>query len=120
MNNRKTAIEGENAACEYLEKQGYEIIGRNYSCPVGEIDVIAKDKGVVVFVEVKSRNGTDFGVPEESVDIRKRKKIILTARYWAGAHGRECAKGFRFDVISVLRGKVRHIVNAFDASGKAW
>lgn len=120
MNNRKTAVEGENAACEYLKKLGYGILERNYSCRVGEIDVIAVDKGVVVFVEVKSRTGTDFGLPEESVDLRKRKKIILTARYWAGAHGRECAKGMRFDVISVLRGEVRHTVNAFDASGRAW
>lgn len=120
MNNRKTAIEGENAACEYLKKHGYEILARNYSCPLGEIDVIAGKDGVTVFVEVRSRNGTDFGLPEESVDLRKRKKIIMTARYWAGAHGRGIPGDQRFDVISVLRGEVRHIENAFDASGRAW
>lgn len=119
MNNRKTATEGENAACGYLKKQGYVILERNYSCPVGEIDVIAKDGDIVVFVEVKSRNGTDFGLPEDSVDIRKRRKIIFTARYWMSAHTRECGKGCRFDVIAVLRGEVRHTVNAFDASGRA-
>ncbi len=120
MNTRKTAIEGENAACEYLKKQGYEIVERNYSCPIGEIDVIARDRdGVVVFVEVKTRNGTEYGLPEDSVGYAKRRKIILTAQYWAGAHGRECKKGFRFDVISVLRGEPRHTVNAFDAYGRS-
>ncbi len=118
MNNRETAIKGENAACEYLKKRGYAILERNYSCPVGEIDVIAKDGDTVVFVEVKSRINTDFGFPEDSVDMRKRRKIILTARYWASAHTRECRKGCRFDVVAVLRGEVRHTVNAFDASGR--
>lgn len=119
MNNRKTATEGENAACEYLKKLGYKIIARNYSCPLGEIDVIACDNGVTVFVEVKARNGTDFGLPEESVGYAKRRKILAAARYWLGAHVKESAKGCRFDVIAVLRGEVRHTVNAFDASGRA-
>lgn len=119
MNNRKTATEGENAACEYLKGIGYAVIERNYSCPLGEIDVIAKDGDVIVFVEVKSRNTAQFGLPEESVDGRKKKKIILTARYWMSAHTRESHSGCRFDVISVLRGEVRHLINAFDASGRA-
>lgn len=119
MNNRKTAIEGENAACEYLKKKGYVVLERNYSCPVGELDIIAKDGDTVVFVEVKSRTGTQFGQPEDSVGLQKRRKIILTARYWASAHTRDCAKGCRFDVVAVLRGEIRHTVNAFDGSGRA-
>lgn len=118
MNNRKTAIEGENAACEYLKSIGYEIIERNYSCPAGEIDVIAKDGRTVVFVEVKSRSGTDFGFPEESVGPQKRRRILLTAKYWTAAHRAECRHGCRFDVIAVLRGEPRHIIDAFDASGR--
>ena len=118
MNNRKTATEGENAACKYLESIGYRIVERNYRCPTGEIDVIADDDGVVVFVEVKARSSTEYGVPEESVGFEKRRRIILTARYWMSAHARECKKGCRFDVISVLRGEIRHIKAAFDASGR--
>lgn len=119
MNTRKTAIEGENAACEYLKKQGYKIVERNYSCPAGEIDVIAKDRDAVVFIEVKTRNGTDFGQPEESVTVQKRRKILLTARYWISAHARDLKGGCRFDVIAVLRGEIRHIKNAFDGTGRA-
>lgn len=119
MNNRQTAIDGENVACEYLKKLGYEIIERNFSCPQGEIDIIAKDGKTVVFVEVRSRNGTQFGLPEESVDFVKRRKIVRTAKYWISAHGRESGYGCRFDVIAVLRGVPRHTPNAFDASGRA-
>lgn len=115
MNTRKTAVEGENAAVEYLKGIGYGIIERNYRCPAGEIDVVAKDDGIVVFVEVKTRNSTQFGMPEESVNAAKRRKILLSAKFWMSAHGRDCKKGCRFDVISVLRGEVRHTVNAFDA-----
>lgn len=119
MNNRKTATEGENAACEYLKKHGYVIIERNYSCPLGEIDIIAKDGDTVVFVEVKSRNGTDFGLPEESVGYVKRRRLLTTAKYWLSAHAKDGNNGCRFDVIAILRGEVRHTVNAFDAYGRA-
>lgn len=115
-NTRKTATEGETLACGYLRENGYEIICRNYSCPAGEIDIIAKEGGYTVFVEVKSRTGTSFGMPAESVDYRKRRKIITAAKFWISAHGAYCAD-YRFDVVSVLRDKPELIKNAFDLSG---
>lgn len=63
MNNRRSGIEGENAAVEYLKKHGYVILERNFNTKVGEIDIIAEDKDTLVFVEVKARDNTKFGQP---------------------------------------------------------
>lgn len=62
---------GEDLACWYLEKKGYKIRQRHYTCRFGEIDIIAEDRGVVVFVEVKTRVGDAHGTPEQSVSQRK-------------------------------------------------
>lgn len=67
---------GEDIACAYLKKQGYEIIKRNFCVPQGEIDIIARHKDELIFCEVKSRTSARFGYPEESVDMRKMKRII--------------------------------------------
>ena len=62
---------GEDIATEYLEKQGYIILERNFYCKQGEIDIIAKDKNEVVFVEVKSRSDVGYGLPSEAVTKQK-------------------------------------------------
>lgn len=112
MNNRSTAVKGEQLACEYLKNKGYKIVERNYHCPLGEIDIIAKDKDIVVFIEVKTRESTQYGLPQESIDFRKQKKLINTAKSWIAMHSKE-GKGYRFDVIAILREDINHIVNAF-------
>ena len=112
MNNREHGIDGENIAVEYLKKQGYVILERNYSVKVGEIDIIAKDKDTIVFVEVKSRENTKFGRPIESITPQKVHHIIRTAQWYLSAkrkHNSPC----RFDVVEVLRGEVTHVKNAF-------
>lgn len=73
---------GENLACIYLQKNYYEIIERNFKCKIGEIDIIAKDKNELVFVEVKTRKSKEYGAPADAVDNRKQKHIYKAANYY--------------------------------------
>ncbi len=112
MNNRKSGIEGENVAVEYLKKQGYAILERNFNTKVGEIDIIAQDRYTIVFVEVKARENTKFGQPIESITNQKVRSIIRTAQWYLTAK-RKYDSPCRFDVIEILRGEVTHTKNAF-------
>lgn len=117
MNNRKTGIEGESRAVDFLKDKGYEILERNYSCKIGEIDIVAKDKDTLVFVEVKTRKNTFFGMPVEAITPAKVRNIIGVARYYLLSHrlhGVDC----RFDVICILKERIEHIENAFETTGK--
>ncbi|HLE18234.1 MAG TPA: YraN family protein, partial [Syntrophales bacterium] len=67
----RTGKAGEETAVRHLQKLGYRILERNYRCPVGEIDIVAKDKNTIVFVEVKSRKTEEFGDPELAVGAKK-------------------------------------------------
>jgi putative endonuclease len=109
--------EGERIAEQYLKKKGYKLVARNYRCPVGEIDLIALDRRVIVFVEVKTRTGHGFGTPLEAVEFRKQRKMIQAAEYFLSAkklHQREA----RFDVVGISwpqqEPMVEHIENAFE------
>lgn len=109
--------EGERIAEIYLREKGYRLVERNYRCPAGELDLIALDRRVVVFVEVKTRTDDRFGGPLDSVHWRKQQKMIKTAQFFLSQqrlHQREA----RFDVVGVtFVGKkpiVEHIQNAFD------
>ena len=66
---------GEEAAVAYLRERGYRIIATNYRCPLGEIDMIAKQGETLVFVEVKSRTGKSYGLPQESITRQKQEKL---------------------------------------------
>ena len=105
---------GENIAAKYLKKQGYEIIKRNYTNSYGEIDIIAAHDGYIVFVEVKTRTGLEFGYPAEAVDAHKRRKISQVAGGYIQSK-RLYDYPVRFDVIEVYDGKINHIENAFDS-----
>lgn len=112
MNNRSKGIEGENLAAEYLKKQGYRILERNFNTKVGEIDIIAEDKNTLVFVEVKTRENTAFGQPIESITRNKVRSIVRTAQLYILSHKRQ--NSFcRFDIVEVLRGEVIHTKDAF-------
>ncbi|MBI5208976.1 MAG: YraN family protein [Elusimicrobia bacterium] len=108
---RRLGDAAEDAAAAYLERQGLRILERNFRRPFGEIDLVARDADTVVFVEVKSRAGRSFGVPEAAVDGRKRRKLVKAAQAWA------CSRGYdgpmRFDVVAFEGGAVRHIPDAF-------
>lgn len=92
---------GEFIAINYLKNIGYEIIENNFRSRVGEIDIIAKDGGYIIFIEVKSRYGKLFGAPSESVTYNKQLKLYKTAQYYImkkNLHNNY----FRFDVVEIL------------------
>ena len=92
---------GENLATEYLEKQGYTILERNFYWKQGEIDIIAKDKNEIVFIEVKSRSNKLFGIPSEAVKKQKIKHLFRTARYFLYKN-KMINEYIRFDVVEIL------------------
>lgn len=103
---------GEILAVNFLKSKKYQIIQTNYSNKIGEIDIIAKKDGVLVFVEVKSRATLAFGRPIEAVDFRKQNKIRTTAElYLAFKHMSE--HDVRFDVIEIVGDQINHVENAF-------
>ena len=111
---------GERAAARFLERRGYDIVDRNWACPAGEIDLVARDGDTIVFVEVKTRTSLDAGLPEEAVDEQKRHRYEILAAHYLKAHDVEEAP-VRFDVVALLvvasdRALVRHHFNAFGAS----
>ena len=103
---------GEIDAEKYLKDKGYVIVTTNYRNRLGEIDIIAKDKNVLVFVEVKSRTTLLYGRPCEAVDERKQYKIRKTAELYLVTTKNYYAD-VRFDVIEILGDEINHIENAF-------
>jgi putative endonuclease len=92
---------GEDLAVRYLRKKGFKVIERNYHCPWGEIDLIAREKDILVFVEIKARSSSEFGLPQEAVDRFKQKKLSQVARaYMAERHLDEDIAA-RFDVVAI-------------------
>lgn len=116
MNHIAIGEQGEAIAVEYLKQHGYKILNCRYRCRTGEIDIIAKRRGTIVFVEVKTRHTTTFGRPSEAVNIRKQQKIISTALCYLNQEGEQGA-ACRFDIMEILlKGssiECNHIVNAF-------
>jgi len=109
---------GEDLACEELERRGYAIVTRRYRRRGGEIDIIARDGQTMVFVEVKAREGRDFGEPAEAITAFKRRRIAqLAADYIARRRYHDCP--CRFDVVSIRfdagRPEIEIFQNAFDA-----
>lgn len=96
----KLGIFGEQEASNYLIHKGYEIITRNWRHKQDEIDIVARHKMWVVFVEVKTRSGTAYGKPYEAVDARKRNAMIRAAEAYIKENNIE--ENVRFDIISVL------------------
>lgn len=110
-NKRKVGDKGESKAVDYLLSIGYQILERNFYSRYGEIDIIAKDKNSIVFVEVKLRNNDKYGKGLESISKRKISSILKTAQFYLKTDDIDC----RFDVISIDSDKIEHIINAFDA-----
>ena len=110
---------GEQKAAEFLSAKGYQVLERNYKNRLGEIDLIALDKNVLCFIEVKTRRSLVYGCPYESVTRRKQVKISQVAlAYLKHRFGRVDVLA-RFDVISITRDgpgqdRIEHITNAFE------
>jgi putative endonuclease len=84
--NQKIGQWGEQAAAEYIQTKGYEILGKNFRTPYGEIDIIARVEDLIVFVEVKTRTSRSFGLPEEGLTRRKLAHMLACASYYAAKH----------------------------------
>ena len=111
---------GEDAACRYLRHRGYRILGRNYSCRFGEIDIIARSGRYVVFAEVKLRRDDGHGAAAEFVTPAKQRRVIAAAERWLQANPTDLQP--RFDVIEVYapegldtrRPEIHHLKGAFE------
>ena len=120
----RLGAEGERAAKAFLLASGYRILHENYSTPLGEIDLIARDGDVVVFVEVKTRASREFGPPQSSVTLTKQRQIIKASELFLQREGLADTV-CRFDVIAVTFGRrperpdILLIRDAFTSSGTA-
>lgn len=116
---RELGAWGEELAARFLRRKGYTIVERNYSCRFGEIDLIARRREVIAFVEVKLRKNSDFAAAREFVTYAKQQRILKSASLWLSAHG--CELQPRFDVIEIYapdgmetkRPAVNHLEDAF-------
>lgn len=116
FHNKKLGIYGERIVCEYLERQGYNIIDRNFFTRNAEIDIIAIDKDEYVFIEVKTRITKKYGNPIDAVNQSKIKHIISAAKYYIYKNHLE-NNNIRFDVIEVYitekEKNINHIKSLF-------
>lgn len=112
-NKRSIGAVYEEKAAEYLKAKGYRIIKRNFRCRIGEIDIIAKQNNIIVFVEVKYRKTASFGYPEEAVSFSKQRIIRKVAEYFLVGEQLTLDDECRFDVIAILGDEITHIENAF-------
>jgi putative endonuclease len=111
MKRRETGIIGEKLACEFLGNNGYQIIERNFRCPGGEADIIAQHRDTLVFVEVRTKTGRQFGSPEESITRTKMEHMRNVAAYYWQNHA-NLPESWRIDVIAIemdRRGRVSRI-----------
>ena len=115
---------GERAAAKFLKRQGFRIVQRNYSTPLGEIDIVALDGKTIVFVEVKTRSSLVAGRPEEAVTLDKQRKLTNMALAYLKKH-KLLEHSARFDVVAIVwpddarqPAEIRHLRNAFEPTGK--
>lgn len=106
MKRQEIGALGEKIARDFLRKRGYKIIESNYRCPRGEIDVIARNGGSLVFIEVRTRTSTDLGTPEESVNAQKQAKLRQVALNYLQKHG-ALSGDWRIDVVAIELDGVR-------------
>ena len=115
--NKELGRKGEDAAVRFLERRGYDIVERNWTCFAGEADIIARDGEAVVFVEVKTRTGASNGLPGEAVTKNKRERYEKIACAFLADYD-VVDVPVRFDVVSISlidtdRAMVRHHIDAF-------
>jgi putative endonuclease len=108
---------GEELAIRFLKKKGYRMIEKNYVCKMGEMDLIAREKDTLVFIEVKTRTSTTFGPPQLAVNPKKQSQMSKVALHFLKEKRLEDVKA-RFDVVAILLGpkgeEIELINDAFD------
>ena len=118
---QKFGAQSEDLAVWYLKKNGYKILEQNYRTQLGEIDIIAKDKKTLVFVEVKSRRSIRYGSPKWSVTHQKQRKISMVALQYL-KKTRQTDAAARFDVVAVISNQdepqIEVVKNAFELAYK--
>jgi putative endonuclease len=101
IDTKKLGVHIEDLVCNYLQQQQLKLIARNYTCRLGEIDLIMQDQSILVFIEVRYRQHRNFGSSLESVNLIKRNKIIKTAEYYLLSQQLSEKIACRFDVVGV-------------------
>jgi putative endonuclease len=114
---QKIGKRGESAAVRFLKKSGYKILEQNYRTRLGEIDIIARDRQTIVFIEVKTRRSLGYGSPKMAITPKKQRNISMTALYYLKINDQSHADA-RFDVVTVLteggHADIDIIKNAFE------
>ena len=109
MNNRRVRLgrRGEEIALAELTHRGYEIVARNWRCPVGEVDIVARRDATIYFFEVRTRRGREFGTPEESLTPAKQQRMIDVALTYLTEHGLDDVHGadWRVGLVAVEMGR---------------
>lgn len=113
LNKRTLGSEEETVAVDYLKREGFTILERNFRSRTGEIDIVCKEGPYLVFTEVKFRKNAAFGDPAEAVGPMKQKKIFDTARFYLLKRGIAADCPVRFDVVAILGTEVKLYRNAF-------
>ncbi len=125
VTDRRKAVgrQGEDAARAFLQRRGVRIIAENFACAAGEIDLVGRDRGTLVFVEVKTRTSGAFGPPHLAVHRQKQRQIVRAAQ-WYLAEQRMADVACRFDVLAVTfpddggSPRIDWVQNAFPAEGE--
>jgi putative endonuclease len=110
--NQRFGQQGEELAVKHLKKNGYKIIERNFRTRVGEIDIIARHKGQIVFAEVKTRRAGRYGHPKQAVTLSKQRKISMAALAYLKMHD-AVETSARFDVVTIQSGEDKPGVEIF-------
>lgn len=113
MNQRKLGSDKEAVAAAYLKEKGYCIVEKNYRVRQGEIDLVAKDRDTLVFVEVKYRKNPASGFAAEAVGMAKQRKISRVSLSYLSEHGISPDAAIRYDVIAIDQDVITHYENAF-------
>jgi putative endonuclease len=111
MKRRATGILGEKLAGEFLGRNGYDVIETNYRCPGGEVDIIARQRDTLVFIEVRTKTSRQFGGPEESITPAKMERLRTVAAHYGQTH-LDLPEARRIDVVAIQMnrsGRVTHI-----------
>ena len=117
MNRRELGRFGERLARDTLKKRGYRILETNFRCRRGEIDIVAQQKGCLVFVEVRTKSNLDFGSPEESITAIKKQRLVSSALTYIDTH-QDIPSLWRIDVVAIeinIEGKPERIEIIEDA-----
>jgi putative endonuclease len=111
----RLGLSAESRAAVVLIAKGYRIVARRWKTPFGEIDIVARRRRALVFVEVKARERADDAA--EAVTERNKRRVIAAAELWLAHNPADAQRDIRFDVMLVTPGRIpRHIANAFDAT----